>query len=194
MWVAMWLSLSARGLNHVILLAIGLVLIVPWLIFISLLGYLERLPTARDPGAYAAGVSGLALISVAWLAIWLSFRKAKLDQFKCLATSLAVVMPWLLYLIGLSIYLYHHGQSSRRTQIPFEQKVLLWFVVGMVFNLAVLGWAKLQLLGKFRAEVLRRFERTPLSPKRRWRFAVREPQPTSAMSPLPNESFAHRRT
>ncbi len=194
MWVSMWLSLSARSLNHVILLSTGLVLVVPWVAYISVLGYLERFPTARESSVYQAGLGALLLISVAWIVNWRSFRKAKLDQLKWLSTSLAAVAPWLLYLIGLSVHLYRSGQSSRRIPIPFEQRVLLWFVIGMLFNLAMLCWAKPQLLGKFRAEVLRRFERTPASPAR-WKSPSRTLQASSAAAAqMTNESLAHRRT
>jgi hypothetical protein len=93
MWVSMWLSLSARSLNHVILFSVGVVLIAPWGIFMSVLGYLERLPTARDPAAYESGIVGLLFVWLSWLAVWLSFRRPKLDQFKWLLTSLAAVLP-----------------------------------------------------------------------------------------------------
>jgi hypothetical protein len=192
MWVSIWLSLRARNLNYVVLLSIGLVLTAPWLASLSVLMVLERFPTARNPSTYQAGWLALLLIFGAWLVAWRGLRQGNLDQLKRTVVSALLVAPWTLYLVGLTIYQSHHGMASPRRTIPFEQRVLIWFVVGMIFNIILLRWAIPRVLGNFREAVLHRFERTPESAPR-----LKLHLPTGAEiapAPLANESFAHRRT
>jgi ABC-type transport system involved in multi-copper enzyme maturation permease subunit len=165
MRVSMWLSLSARSLNHVILLAVGLVLAAPMALFLVVLGVVERFPSPRNPEVFAAGPGGVVLAVLAWLTLWIGFHKTRSDLWKWMAASLACGTVLAGQIVYVAFSLFQQRRASPRWDIPFDQRLVLWFLVGLVANLFILGWVSPRLLGRFREAVLRRFERTaPIGP------------------------------
>ncbi len=160
MWVSMWLSTFARTLNQVILLAGALVFCAPWILFITALGFAESYPTVRDGALYAAGPIYNAILLASWVAVWIGFITDKLRHGAAIFSSLLLAMPWTLQIIFTTNTFIAERRASPRWNIPFDERVLLWFLVGMLMNLALLAWARPRLLNHFRTSVLRRFERT----------------------------------
>ena len=194
MWISMWLALSARSLNHVMLLAMGLVLIIPWVIFVMTLGILEQFPTVREPSFYSPDAGGYLLLGLAWGAAWMAIRGQKLNHVPWLATSFSLGLLWCIHLIGITVAQYHLRRANARWDIPFDQRVFLWFLTGMAADLFLLCWTNPKLLKAFRAEVLRRFDKTPGAPKRSTVLADKTRIESPQFTTLSNESLAHRRT
>ncbi|MSU63623.1 MAG: hypothetical protein EXS31_14700 [Pedosphaera sp.] len=158
MWVSMWLSTFARTLNQVILLAGALVFCVPWVLFVTALGIAESYPTVRDGAFYAAGPIYNTILLASWAAVWIGFITEKLRHRTAILSSLMLAMPWTLQIIFTTKAYIAERRASPRWDILFDERVLLWFLVGMLTNLALLAWARPRLLNHFRTSVLRRFE------------------------------------
>lgn len=87
-------------------------------------------------------VDGVALV---WVGMYLSLSARGINRAMVSSFSLVLGTPWIIHLVGVSIW---GWMRSMRERLTLEEKTALWLVVGLVVDVILIYWARKKMLGR----------------------------------------------